>query len=76
MFVGILFRADELLAELQTERDLKLKAEERSTALQQRADRDAEVIAWLRGERNELRRTDERLRSEHSTAYEDHDRAI
>ena len=50
-----LVRAGELLAELQTERDLKLKAEERSTALQQRADRDAEVIARLRGERDELR---------------------
>ena len=31
--------ASELLAELETERDLKLKAEERSVALQQRADR-------------------------------------
>jgi len=30
---------DELLAELETERDLKLKAEERSAALQQRVDR-------------------------------------
>ena len=32
-------RAGELLAELETERDLKLKAEERSAALQQRVDR-------------------------------------
>ena len=32
-------QAGELLAELETERDLKLKAEERSVALQQRADR-------------------------------------
>jgi len=32
-------QADELLAELETERDLKLKAKERSAALQQRADR-------------------------------------
>ena len=31
-------RAGELLAKLETERDLKLKAEERSVALQQRAD--------------------------------------
>jgi len=30
----------------------------------------------LRGERDELRRTEERLRSERSTAHEDHDRAI
>ena len=48
-------KASELLAELQTEWDLKLKAEERFVALQQRADRDAEVIARLRGERDELR---------------------
>ena len=32
-------RAGELLAELETKRDLKLKAEERSAALQQRVDR-------------------------------------
>ena len=30
-------KASELLAELQTERDLKLKAEERSTTLQEKA---------------------------------------
>ena len=35
--MGILFRAGELLAELQTERDLKLKAEERSATLQGKA---------------------------------------
>ena len=38
-------RAGKLVAELETERDLKLKAEERSAALQQRVDRDADVIA-------------------------------
>ena len=69
-------QAIELLAELETERDLKLKAEERSATLQQRADRDAEVITRLREERDELRRTEERLRSEHSTTNEDRDRAI
>ena len=52
------------------EQDLRRKAEDRSTALQQRVDRDAEVIAWLRGERDKLRRTKERLRSEHGTAHE------
>ena len=66
----------ELLAELEMERDLKLKAEERSTALQQRVDRDAEVIARLREERDELRWTEERLRLEHGTTREDHDWAI
>ena len=47
-------RAIELLEELERERDLKLEAEERSTALQQRANLDAEVIAWLHRERDEL----------------------
>ena len=48
-------RAGELLVGLETERDLKLKAEERSAVLQQRVDRDAEVIVRLREERDELR---------------------
>ena len=34
------------------------------------------MIARLRRERDELRRTEERLRSERSTAHEDHDQAI
>ena len=37
-------RAGELLAELQMERDLKLKAEERSTTLQEKANQDAVVV--------------------------------
>jgi hypothetical protein len=44
--------------------------------LQQRVDRDTEVIARLHEERDDLRRTEERLRLEHGTAREDHDRAI
>ena len=68
--------AVEVLAELEMERDLRLKAKDRSTTLQQRANRDAEVIARLRGERDELRQTKERLRSERRMAREDHDRAI
>ena len=43
-------RAVDLLAELEMERDLKLEAEERSVALQQKANLDAEVIARLRRE--------------------------
>ena len=58
------------------ERDLKLKAEERSTVLQQRTDQDAEVIARLHKERDELCWTEERLHSECGTAREDHDWAI
>ena len=52
-------RAVEFLAKLETERDLKLKAEDRSTALRPRANQDAEVIARLRRERDELRQTEE-----------------
>ena len=37
-------KAGELLAELQTEWDLKLKAEERSATLQEKANQDAAVI--------------------------------
>ncbi|XP_066316817.1 uncharacterized protein [Miscanthus floridulus] len=69
-------QAIKLLAELETERDLKLKAEERSMVLQQIADWDTEVITQLWKERDELRRTKERLHSEHGTTCEDHDRAI
>ena len=69
-------QAIELLAELEMERDLKLKAEERSVVLQQRADWDAEVITRLLEEQDELRRTEKRLRSERGTALEDHDRDI
>ena len=68
--------AGKLLAELETERDLKLKAKERTAALQQRADRDTETMTRLREERDELRRTEERLCSERGTTREDRDRAI
>ena len=40
-------RAAEVLSELEMERDLRRKAEDRSMALQQRANQDAEVIARL-----------------------------
>ena len=64
------------MVELETERDLKLKTKDRSTTLQQRANQDVEVIARLRRERDELRRTEERLRSERSTAHEECDWAV
>ena len=53
--------------------NLKLEAEDRSAALQQRANLDIEVIARLRRERDELRQTIERLRSERGTARKEHD---
>ena len=40
-------QAIKLLAELEMEQDLKLKAEERSMALQQRVDQDVKAIVWL-----------------------------
>ena len=46
-------RAGELLAELQTERDLKLKAEERSATLQEKANQDAMVVDRAIRERDE-----------------------
>ena len=58
------------------ERYLKLKAKDRSAALQQRADQDAEVIARLCWERDELLQTTERLRSKHGTVREESDRAV
>ena len=65
--------AVDLLDELKTERDLKLEVKERSAALQQRANLDAEVIARLRRERNELHQTTERLCSECGTAHKERD---
>ena len=49
-------KASELLAELQTERDLKLKAEERSTMLQEKANQDAAMIDRTIRERDKARR--------------------
>ena len=45
-------------------------------ALEQRAKLDAEMVARLRMERDELRYTMERLRSEHGTAYEERDQVV
>jgi len=69
-------RVIDLLAEVERERDLKLEAEERSVALLQKANLDAEVVARLRRERDELHQTIERLHLESSTACEEHDQAI
>ena len=69
-------RATEVLSELETERDLKREAEDRSSNLQQRVDQDAVLIDRLRRERDEARQAKERLRSERSMAREERDRAI
>ena len=45
-------------------------------ALEQRAKLDAETVARLRKERDKLRQTMERLRSEHGAAYGERDQAV
>ena len=57
-------KAGELLAELQMERDLKLKAEERSTTLQEKANQDAVVVDRAIRERDEARREAEARRGD------------
>ena len=69
-------QAGELLAELETERDLKLKAKDRSMALQRGADQDVEAIARLRRELDELLQTTVRLRLECGTVREERDQAV
>jgi len=64
-------RAIELLAKLEREQDLKLEAKDRSAVLQQRVNQDAEVIARLRREQDELRQTTERLQFERGTVHEE-----
>ena len=64
------------MEELEREQDLKLEAEERFVALQQKANLDAEVVARLRRERYELCQTAKRLRSERGTAREERDQAV
>ena len=69
-------RAVELLEELERERDLKLEAEDRSTALQQRVNQDAEAIARLHKERDKLCQTTERLWLECDKVHEERDQAV
>ena len=61
---------------MEKERELKLGAKERSVALQQRVSLDAEAIARLCKERDELRQTAERLRLKHGTARGERDQAV
>ena len=63
----------DLLAEVEKERELKLGAEEKLTALEKRASLDATVVARLCKERDELLQTAERLRSKHGAAHEECD---
>ena len=61
---------------MEREQELKLAAKERSVALQQKANLDAEVAAQLRRERNELHQTMERLCSKHGMAHGERDQAV
>ena len=63
----------DLLDEVGKERELRLWAKERSTALEQRAKLDVEVVARLHGERDEQHQTSERLRLECGMICGEHD---
>ena len=64
------------MAEVEKERELKLGAEEKLTALEKRASLDATAVAWLRKERDELLQTTERLHSECGAARKERDQAL
>jgi len=61
---------------VEREWDLKLEAEERSVALQQKVNLDVEVVARLCRERDELCQMTKRLHSECGMAHEERDQAI
>ena len=63
----------DLLGEVEKERELKLGAKEKLTALEKRVSLDATTIVWLHKERDELLQTLERLCSECGVALEEHD---
>ena len=63
----------DLLGEVEKERDLKMGAEEKLTALGKRVILDAAVVTQLCKEQDELIQTVERLRLEHGAAREEHD---
>ena len=65
-----------LLAQAEKERELKLVAEEKVAALEQRVSLDAEAVARLRKVRDELLQTAGRLCSECGMACEEHDQAV
>ena len=66
----------DLLAKVERERELKLRAEEKLMALEKRASLDAMVVARLHKEQDELLQTVKRLRSERGAAREEHDQAL
>ena len=69
-------RIVDLLDEVEKERELKLRAEQRSMALEQGVKLDAETVAWLRRERDEQCQSSKTLRLERGTVHGEHDQAI
>ncbi|XP_066391760.1 uncharacterized protein [Miscanthus floridulus] len=65
-----------LLVEVEKERELKLGAEEKLTALEKRESLDAVAVARLRKKRGEILQTTEKLRSKCGVAHEERDQAI
>ena len=65
-----------LLAQAEKERELKLVAEEKVAALEQRVSLDAEAVARLRKVRDELLQTAGRLCLERGAARKECDQAI
>ena len=63
----------DLLGEVEKERDLRLGAEKKLTALEKRVSLDATAVAPLCKERDELIQTTERLHSEHDVARKGRD---
>jgi len=61
---------------VERERELKLGAEERSVGLQQKTNLNAEAVAQLCREQDELRQTTERLCSERDAARGERDQAV
>ena len=69
-------RIVDLLDELEKEWELKLRAEGRSMALEQRVKLDTETVARLHGEQDEQLQTSERLHLECGTVHGECDQAI
>jgi hypothetical protein len=58
-----------LQGELEKEKGLKLAGQEKVTALEAKARQDAMVVEWFRKERDDLRQTELRLRTERDGAW-------
>jgi len=63
----------DLLGEVERERDLKVKAEERFSAQEMKVSQDTAMVERLGKERDGLSQTAERLRSERGTTCEECD---